>query len=183
MKLPKEPPDLWIVFMSDGARRSRFLTACTNHGEVAEERTAVTRTFELDSSDWLSSLKDRLVVEWFKDTINWAKSCVSAAVFPVTEIADPQIVPFPGFDRVLITYAELRAVAEDSRYSSWRTALGGCAGHLSDRRHQHWPALCGQGGWERTNPWAMVGLRQRRSWWQCGLAESGRTRSHAQSTL
>ena len=128
MKLPKDPPTIWLLFMSDGGRRSRFLTAYTNHGEIAEERTAKTRTFELDTSDWLGSLKNRLVVEWSKDTINWAKSGENAASFPVIEIADPQVVPFPGFDRVLVTQAELKAVAEDSRFSSWRTALGAVQG-------------------------------------------------------
>ena len=31
---------------------------------------------------------------------------------------------FPGFDKVLLTYAELQAMTTDSRYTSWRTALG-----------------------------------------------------------
>ncbi len=44
------------------------------------------------------------------------------------EIADPEVVPFPGFDRVLITHAELQAVVEDSRYAAWRTALGSVQG-------------------------------------------------------
>lgn len=110
--------------MSDGRRRSRLVCAYENRGEVAQERTAIGRFFDLRDSDFLSSLKGRLVVEWTKDTINWAKSGASAARFPVVEIADPEIVEFPGFDRVLLTYDQLLAVIEDCRYTRWRTALG-----------------------------------------------------------
>jgi len=68
------------------------------------------------------------VVEWSRDAVNWAKTGASASLFPVVEIADPEVVPFPGFDHVLITHAELQAVIEDSRYAAWRTALGAVQG-------------------------------------------------------
>lgn len=41
---------------------------------------------------------------------------------------DPQNVDFPGFDRLLLTRAELRIALEDSRYAAWRTALGSVQG-------------------------------------------------------
>lgn len=127
-KLGKTPPRHWLIFMADGARRSRFLTAYENRGEVPTERTASLRNFDLRPSDVLSALVGRLVVEWSRDAVNWAKSGATASRFPVIEIADPVVVPFPGFDRVLITHAELRAVVEDSRYAAWRTALGSVQG-------------------------------------------------------
>ncbi len=46
----------------------------------------------------------------------------------MVEIADPEVVLFPGFDRVLISYAELQSVLSDSRYEGWRTALGSVQG-------------------------------------------------------
>lgn len=122
-KLGKNPATLWLCFMADGQRRSRFLAAYENHGQLPGVQADGLRP-----SSALSSLKDRLVVEWSGDTVNWAKKGASAASFPVIELADPQAVPFPGFDRVLISYGELQAVVEESRYASWRTALGSVQG-------------------------------------------------------
>jgi hypothetical protein len=127
-KLPKEPPPLWITFMADGGRRSRFLTAYENHGEVETERTDVKRVYDLRPSEILETLKGRLVVEWSRDTINWAKQGTSAGRFPIVEIADPLSVPFPGFDNVLLTFEQVQELVEDSRYSAWRTALGAVQG-------------------------------------------------------
>lgn len=127
-KLGKKPQHLWLIFMADGGRRSRLLTAYENHGELPNERTETHRYFDLRPSNALASLNRRLVVEWSRDAVNWVKSGASASAFPVVEIADPEVVLFPGFDRVLITHAELKDVVEDSRYSAWRTALGAVQG-------------------------------------------------------
>jgi hypothetical protein len=122
-KLGKTPPRLWLVFMADGGLRSRFLVAYENHGELIAERDNEWRYFDLLPSALMSALVRRLLIEWPRDPVNWAKLGGTAATFPVIEIADPETVSFPGFDRVLITYTELRDVIEDSRYASWRTAL------------------------------------------------------------
>lgn len=122
-KLGNLPPPLWLVFMKDGGRRSRFVMAYDNHGEVEAEVNATERFFDLRESTALSSLKNRLVIEWGKDTVNWAKTGAVAANFPVVEIADPEKVPFPGFDSVLVSHAQLRDVIEDRRYEAWRVAL------------------------------------------------------------
>ena len=116
------------MLVADGGRRSRLLTSYENHGEVLHEPDDAWRTYDLRDSDFLVALRDRMVVEWTKDTINWAKSGTVAATLPVLEIADPQVVPFPGFDRVLITFDELQSVIEDSRYAPWRTALAAVQG-------------------------------------------------------
>lgn len=75
-------------------------------------------------------------MEWSKDAINWSKKGASAAAFPVIEIADPQNVDFPGFDRLVLTRADLRIALDDSRYAAWRTALGSVQGVylISDSR-------------------------------------------------
>ena len=127
-KIPRDPPAFWLNFVADGKRRSRFLAAYENRGEVLAERTDVLRYFDLHQSDVLVSLRNRLVIEWSNDTINWAKAGQKADQMPVVEIADPARVPFPGFDEVLITYDELLAITEDSRYAEWRTALAAVQG-------------------------------------------------------
>lgn len=38
---------------------------------------------------------------------------VAAAALPIVEIADPEVVPFVSFDRVFLTYTELRRIFED----------------------------------------------------------------------
>jgi hypothetical protein len=127
-KIPKDPPALWLNFLADGKRRSRFLVAYENRGEVLAERTADQRYFDLHQSDVLVSLRNRLVIEWSNDTINWAKTGEKARQMPVVEIADPARVPFPGFDNVLVPHDQLVAIVEDSRYAEWRTALAAVQG-------------------------------------------------------
>ncbi|WP_156160551.1 GIY-YIG nuclease family protein [Demequina soli] len=128
VKFPRNPPRRWLVFLADGKRRCRLYGAYENRGEVAAERTDTHRYFDLHESDLLDALDGRLVVEWSADAINWSKRGELAARFPVVEISDPAAVAFPGFDRVALTYAELREVMSDSRYASWRTALGAVQG-------------------------------------------------------
>lgn len=121
--LPKNPTRLWLIFIADGGLRARFFTAYENRGELAGERTNQDRVYDLHESEVLSALKGRLVIEWSRDAVRWAKLGPAAASFPVVEIADPEVVPFPGFDRVRISHDVLRDVVDDSRYASWRTAL------------------------------------------------------------
>lgn len=122
-KLGKNPRRLWLIFIADGGLRSRFLTAYDNLGELVAQRSGASRLFDLRASRALSALADRLVIEWSKDAVNWAKSGESASAFPVIEISDPGRVSFPGFDHVLLSWAKLRSLVADSRYAEWRTAL------------------------------------------------------------
>lgn len=127
-KLGKVPPPIWLVFVAAGGRHSRLAAVYENRGELEDERCESYRYFDLRETDLLSSLVDRLVIMWSKDTINWAKRGARASAFPVVEIADREAVPFPGFDKVKLSYAELRTMVADSRYATWRTALSSVQG-------------------------------------------------------
>lgn len=127
-KVGRVPPRLWLNFIADGKRRSRFVAAYENAGERIEERTDQFRYFDLSPSPALEALTNRLVVEWPADAVNWAKRGMAAAAMSVMEIADPEAVAFPGFDDVLLTYDELQLVVSESRYASWRTALASVQG-------------------------------------------------------
>lgn len=127
-KIPSAPPRWWLVFLADGGRRSRFYRAYENRGEVLEERTETLRSFSLSETDLLGSLRERLVIEWSQDSINWAKAGSAAQTFPIVEIADPDAKPFPGFDRLVLSFAQLQELVSDSRYASWRAALGAVQG-------------------------------------------------------
>lgn len=121
-------PPIWLNFLAEGGRRCRYWGAFENQGEAVAERTESRRFFDLRPSDLLSSLANRLVTEWSKDPINWYKKGRDAATFPVIEVADPQNVNFPGFDRLVLTREDLRLALEDARYAAWRTALGSVQG-------------------------------------------------------
>lgn len=123
---PETPAPIWLVFMEDGTRdgihRSRFYGAYDNTGEALEERAETNRRFDLAPSPLMASLANRLVVEWTTPR-RWHRRGSLAAEFRVLEIADPQVVPFPGFDRVRLTYSELRRILDDPHYSQWHSAL------------------------------------------------------------
>ena len=127
-KLPATPPRFWLSFLATTGRRARFITAHENYGEVLAERTEDRRFFDLQPTPVFAALADRLVIEWTKDAVNWAKTGDQATTMTVVEISDPSSVPFPGFDSLLVSFDELQAVITDDRYGQWRTALSSVQG-------------------------------------------------------
>lgn len=123
-RFPADPARYWVVLVADGKKRSRLWGTFENHGEVDAERTETHRCFDLRPTSFLTSLNDRLVVEW-DNPRSWHRSAssTSAARMPVLEIADRDKVPFPGFDGVRLTYHELCDMVEDRRYGDWHAAL------------------------------------------------------------
>ena len=128
---PKQPPKLWLAFMEDGsydgAHRARFYGAFENSGEAMEERTEMNRCFHLSASPVLEVLKNRLVVEWTSPR-RWHRRGVLAGEFRVIEIADLEVIPFPGFDKVLLTFNKLQQVVADPHYRRWQSALSAVKG-------------------------------------------------------
>ena len=92
-----------------------------------EERTETNRRFHLSASPVLEVLKNRLVVEWLTPR-RWHRRGVLAGEFRVIEIADPEVIPFPGFDKVPLTYNKLQQVVADPHYSRWQSALSAVKG-------------------------------------------------------
>lgn len=127
-KIPAAPPRFWLSFLATSGRRARLIVAHENYGEVREERTEDLRFFDLRPTPMFAALADRLVIEWTKDPVNWAKTGDQAASMTVVEISDPATVPFPGFESVLVSFDELEAVITDDRYSQWQTALSSVQG-------------------------------------------------------
>ena len=121
-RFPAEPARYWVVLIADGQRRSRLFGTFENRGEIVAERTTTYRYWDLRRSTFLAPLADRLVVEWGNPRV-WHRRATNAAHLPVLEIADRDNVPFPGFDRVLLTHHELGEMITDHRYADWRVAL------------------------------------------------------------
>lgn len=102
-KFPKEPARFWLVFMAEGALRSRLTAVYENRGESVAERTQRHRYYDVVPVPLLAALEERLVVGWSGGVRNWVMRGSSAARFPVLEIADPTTEAFPGFDHVLLS--------------------------------------------------------------------------------
>lgn len=127
-KLPAQPPRWWLIFVAESGLRCRLVAVYDNQGEIAHERTETHRFFDLHPSPVFSPLQGRLLIQWSADAVNWAKTGGVASTFPVMEIADPQIHPFPGYHEFVLTYSELQQVVTDSRYVRWQAALGAVQG-------------------------------------------------------
>ena len=122
---PTVPPPIWVVFVREGGDRARLWSVVENRGELSNDGTL--RTFDLAVSEHMTALRNRLVIGW-RSPRTWRLNGPTAAAYPVMEIADAEPVPFPGFDRLVLNYAQLQAVMREHRYASWRTALSSVVG-------------------------------------------------------
>lgn len=89
-KLPAVPPRIWLSFLATTGRRARFIAAHENHGEVLAERTDDRRFFDLRPTPVFAALADRLVIEWTKDAVNWAKTGDQAVGMTAAGEASPK---------------------------------------------------------------------------------------------
>lgn len=122
---PAAPPRIWVVFIREGGDRARLWSVLENRGETSNDGTL--RTFDLVASEQMADLRNRLVIGW-RSPRTWRINATTAAGYPVMGIADAEPVPFPGFDRLTLDYAQLQAVMRELRYASWRTALASVGG-------------------------------------------------------
>lgn len=109
-----------MVFVREGGDRARLWSVVENRGETSNDGRL--RIFDLAVSEHMADLRNRLVIGW-RSPRTWRLNGTTAAGYPVMEIADAQPVAFPGFDRLVLDYAQLQSVMRDHRYASWRTAL------------------------------------------------------------
>jgi len=122
---PLTPPPFWVVFIREGGDRARLWSVVENRGELTN--SGVLRTFDVVQSEHMADLRNRLVIGW-NSPRTWRMSAVTAGKYPVREIADSTPIPFPGFDRLILTYPQLQAVMREHRYTPWRTALSSVFG-------------------------------------------------------
>lgn len=124
-KFPLVPPRLWVVFLREGGDRARLWSIVECRGE--SENNGVRRAFDMAVSAHMADLRSRLVIGW-RSPRAWRLNGPTAAAYPVLEIADAQPIPFPGFDRLVLSHAQLQAVMREHRYASWCTALSSVVG-------------------------------------------------------
>lgn len=95
-----------------------------NLGEALDERTATHRFFNLEPTGAFSSLRERLLIEWTRDFVNWSKLGKHADKLKVIEIAPRGLLEFPGYDNILLSYAQLQdVVSANPMYLKWRASL------------------------------------------------------------
>jgi hypothetical protein len=124
---PATPPKYWVVFLPEGGDRARLWSVLANHGQVGNGHDGLGRTFDLEHTDLMADLRNRLVIGWRSPRTWWIKA-TTAVTYPVAEIADAQPVRFPGFDALTLDYPQLQAVLREHRYASWRTAVASVIG-------------------------------------------------------
>lgn len=124
-RFPASPARLWVVFIREGGDRARLWSVVENRGELS--RNEVVRSFDLSETDLMADLRSRLVIGW-RSPRTWRMNATTAASYPVVGIADAEPIPFPGFDRLVLSHAQLQAVMREHRYASWRTALSSVFG-------------------------------------------------------
>jgi hypothetical protein len=124
-RFPAAPPRHWVVFIREGGDQARFWSVVENRGEIS--RNEIIRTFDVVETDHMADLRNRLVIGW-RSPRTWRMNATTAASYPVIGIADSEPIPFPGFDRLVLSHVELQAVMREHRYASWRTALASVIG-------------------------------------------------------
>lgn len=124
-QFPTVPPRTWVVFIPEGGGRARLWSVLENQGETSND--GYLRWFDLHESEQLADLRKRLVIEW-RSPRKWHIKATTAAGYSVMEIADSQPEQFPGFDWLVLDYAQLQAVMREHRYEAWRTALASVSG-------------------------------------------------------
>ena len=127
--------DYWCVFVS-GERTTARLFACYKvNGSVSTtpnlEPTGFPLKgrfegkydyFDLEPVDNLKEYEHRLVIEWGGAALSWHQKGTTEK--DVLAIDSPVKKPFIGYDKVVLTYAELKEVVENKDvYELWQAAL------------------------------------------------------------
>lgn len=124
-QFPVTAPRYWVVFTKEGGNQARLWSVIENRGEVSND--GVLRKFDISESGHMSDLRRRLVIGWRAPRAWWMRGA-TAASYPIEGIADAEPVPFPGFDRLVLSHVQLQAVIREPRYASWRTTLSSVMG-------------------------------------------------------
>ena len=92
---------------------------------MTEEKSVV---YELVKTDLLADMKDRLVIDWGKGTINWCQNGTTEK--EVLEIRPAMSeISFTSYDRVLLSFETLhKIVCNKAAYKEWEEKLSAVAG-------------------------------------------------------
>lgn len=78
--------------------------------------------FDLEEVEVLDDLKDRLMIDWGQSARMWHQKATNEKA--VVAIQRYQREIFPGYEKVMLSYNDLKEILEDDiTYSDWHTAL------------------------------------------------------------
>lgn len=78
--------------------------------------------YDLQATDIMADLKDRLIIEWGKAAVSWHQWASNEKNVLAIQ-ANPKYT-FPGYDKVILSYPELKEIISDNvLYENWHTAL------------------------------------------------------------
>lgn len=126
--------DYWCVFISESSTTARFFACYRVNGSVPDAPALKPSGFPIES--WFhgnlsyfdlepvslfEEYENRLVIEWGKSALAWHQKGTSEK--PVLAI-ESFAKPFIGYENVILSYDELKAVVENRLdYSLWQSAL------------------------------------------------------------
>lgn len=129
--------EYWIVFISDKSTKARLYCCYQVTGPVKRADSSMQvngfpyndwyekpneYVHSIEKTDLLADLGGRLVIEWGKKTNAWYQWGNNEK--EIVSIHSNQIKEFEGFDSLILTYDELKAIVEDSvLYANWHTAM------------------------------------------------------------
>lgn len=84
--------------------------------------------YNLEKTDILADLQDRLVIDWGKGAINWCQNATTEK--EILEIRRPvSEIEFPGYENVVLTYEALHKIVYNrDAYKNWEHKLSAVAG-------------------------------------------------------
>lgn len=127
--------DYWAVFLSDKGSYARFYAlykvgeAVPDSPDIMPANWPIPRDFNSEHSvfhltriDDLKEYEGRLLIDWGKSTRMWHQKGTTEK--PIIAIQSITKQPFPGFEKVVLTFDQLKEVVNNPiNYELWQTAL------------------------------------------------------------
>ena len=127
--------DYWCIFISGKGTTARLFACYKVNGSVSDTPELKPEGFPLDNAfkgehafydlepvECLKEYEHRLVIEWGNAAISWHQKGTTEK--PVLAIDSPIKKPFIGYDKVILSYAQLKEVVQNREvYELWQTAL------------------------------------------------------------
>ena len=105
--------------------RTKFPEDFVPDSGMTEEKSVV---YELVKTDLLADMKDRLVIDWGKGTINWCQNGTTEKELLEIRPAVSEI-SFTSYDKVLLSFETLhKIVYNKAAYKEWEEKLSAVAG-------------------------------------------------------
>jgi hypothetical protein len=113
----------WLTFVGEEGTSARLVACYENLGNTIVDGQWG-RQFDLVESEVLADLLGRLVIDWGGGARSWWQRGVMASLKPVLSILERQVRPFPGFERLVLTFPELEEIiSQPRRYAAWHASM------------------------------------------------------------